>query len=74
MAQYGQHDTNAEDAVNIRAGNLIADKDLTVVGDTINVTAGRATHDDYSENLQEEIRFLSSKTSHDITQTIQIPV
>ena len=58
----------AEDAVNIRAGSLIADQALIVAADRINVDAGRATHDDYSETYTKKTGFLSSSTSHRISQ------
>ena len=58
----------AEDAVNIRAGSLIADQALIVAADRINVDAGRATHDDYSETYTKKTGFLSSSTSHSISQ------
>ena len=56
----------ADNAINIRAGNLIADKDLTLSANTIDIAEGRQTHDDYSETYIKKSGFLSSKTSHSI--------
>ena len=64
----GDNTVVADDAVNIRAGSLISDQALTVVGDRINVDAGRATHADYSETYTKKKGFLSSRTSHSISQ------
>ena len=56
----------ADNAINIRAGNLITDKDLTLSANTIDITEGRQTHDDYSETYIKKSGFLSTKTSHSI--------
>ena len=64
----GDNTIVADDAVNVRAGNLIADQNLIVAADRINVEAGRATHDDYSETYTKKKGFLSSRTSHSISQ------
>lgn len=66
ITSTGDLTLNADQAINIRAGTLIADKDLTVVGNTINIDAGRTTHTDYSETYTKTSGFLSSKTSHSI--------
>ena len=64
----GDNTVVADDAVNIRAGSLISDQALTVAADRINVDAGRATHADYSETYTKKKGFLSSRTSHSISQ------